>query len=204
MTVTRRNLHEVFSAVGEAFLAGAGELLLNRFQPGGRGLQHWRDLILDRPGTQRMLDEAEAALQASSRPGHVGTELPRCGFDAGQLAKLRVGTRCGAAHQFFVVDPSGFVRVCNHSPRRLLHWRKMDRLWNEPYWRRCALHQHVSAACDGCDSSHVCDGGCPESTRILSGEEKWDPLVVGERTTRQIHLPPKAEMTTPSLVEDHP
>ena len=51
VTVTRRNLHEVYSTIGEAFLAGAGDLLLNRFLPGGRGLAHWRDLVLDRDGT---------------------------------------------------------------------------------------------------------------------------------------------------------
>ena len=177
VTVTRRNLHEVYSTIGEAFLAGAGELLLNRFLPGGRGLAHWRDLVLDRDGTGVMLDEAEAALRASGRRGHVGTELPRCGFDPGGLVRLQVGTRCGAAHMFFVVDPSGFLRVCNHSPTRLLHWTEMERLWDEPHWRRFALHQHGSPTCGGCASSHLCDAGCPEAARMLSGETGWDPLV---------------------------
>jgi radical SAM protein with 4Fe4S-binding SPASM domain len=180
VTVTRRNLNEVYSTVGEAFLAGAGDLLLNRFLPGGRGLARWRDLSLDRDDTKRMLDEAEAALRASGRPGHVGTELPRCGFEASALAQLQVGTRCGAAHLFFVVDPSGFVRVCNHSPTRLLHWTEMGRLWEEPHWRRFALHHHVAASCDGCAARHLCDAGCPEASRMLAGELGWDPLV-GER-----------------------
>jgi radical SAM protein with 4Fe4S-binding SPASM domain len=177
VTVTRRNLHEVYSTIGEAFLAGADELLLNRFLPGGRGLKHWRDLALDRSATSHMLDEAEAALRASGRRGHVGTELPMCGFDASRLHQLHVGTRCGAAHLFFAVDPSGFLRVCNHSPTRLLHWTEMDRLWEEPHWRRFALHQHVTAGCKGCPSEHRCDAGCPEGARLLSGETGWDPLV---------------------------
>lgn len=177
VTVTRRNLHEVYSTIGEAFLAGAGDLLLNRFLPGGRGLAHWRDLVLDREGTTRMLDEAEAALRAAGRRGHVGTELPRCGFDPGRLVQLQVGTRCGAAHMFFVVDPSGFLRVCNHSPTRLLHWTEMARLWEEPHWRRFALHQHGSAACGECASSHLCDSGCPEANRMVTGGPGWDALV---------------------------
>jgi AdoMet-dependent heme synthase len=177
VTVTRRNLHEVYSTVGEAFLAGAGELLLNRFLPGGRGLAYWRNLALDVDGTRRMLEEADAALRDSGRRGHVGTELPRCGFDPGALARLEVGTRCGAAHHFFAVDPSGFVRVCNHSPTRLLYWTEIRSLWEEPLWRRFALHQHGLAACGGCALRHLCDGGCPEAAGMLSGEDGWDLLV---------------------------
>jgi radical SAM protein with 4Fe4S-binding SPASM domain len=184
VTVTRRNLQEVYSTIGEAFLAGAGELLMNRFQPGGRGLAHWRDLVLGKEDTRRMLDEAEAALRASGRPGHLGTELPRCGFDASKLVQLQVGTRCGAADMFFVVDPSGFVRVCNHSPTRLVHWTNMDRLWEQAHWRRFALHQHVPATCAGCASSDLCDAGCPEAARMLSGENGWDPLMDEKRRPR--------------------
>ena len=191
VTVTRRNLHEVYSTIGEAFLAGAGDLLLNRFLPGGRGLAHWRDLALDRDGTRRMLDEAEAALRASGRRGHVGTELPRCGFDRGRLAQLQVGTRCGAAHLFFVVDPSGFVRVCNHSATRLLHWTEMERLWEESHWRRFALHQHGSPTCGVAprvtSATQVVPrplGWCPES---LAGIRWWArcDLPRGRRRPRQ-------------------
>jgi radical SAM protein with 4Fe4S-binding SPASM domain len=177
VTVTRWNLYEVYSTIGEALLAGASELLLNRFLPGGRGLAHWRDLALDRNETAQMLAEAEAALRASGRWGHVGTELPRCGFDPGRQSRLQVGTLCGAAHLFFAVDPSGFLRVCNHSPTRLGHWTEMNRLWEQPLWRRFALHQHAPTGCEGCPLAYVCDGGCPEASRILAGEHGWDPLV---------------------------
>ena len=193
VTVTRRNLHEVYSTIGEAFLAGAGELLLNRFLPGGRGLAHWRHLTLDRKEAGRMLDEAEAALRASGRRGHVGTELPRCGFDASGLVRLQVGTRCRAAHQFFVVDPSGFARVCNHSPTRLLHWKEMERLWEEPHWRRFALHQHEAATCAGCASSHVCDAGCPEAARMVSGLPARDRAILFEAIARRLAYEPTVE-----------
>ena len=44
VTITRRNLHETYTTIGQAFLAGAGSLLLNRFLPGGRGIRHRGDL----------------------------------------------------------------------------------------------------------------------------------------------------------------
>lgn len=184
VTVTRRNLHEVYSTIGQAFLAGAGTLLLNRFLPGGRGTAHMRDLALDADGLRTMLDEAEAALQDAGRTGHVGTELPVCAFDAGRLERLGVGTQCGAASTFFVVDPSGFVRVCNHSPVRLLPWTDLDRVWGEPRWRRFALHDHQRAGCDDCALGHRCDAGCPEATEIAASARR-NEATVPNAVTRQ-------------------
>lgn len=169
VTVTRKNLHELYATIGQAFLAGAGTLLLNRFLPGGRGTLHGNDLALDAPGLLLMLDEAEAALRDAGKIGHVGTELPLCAFDSGRLERLNVGSRCGAANNFFVVDPSGYARVCNHSPVRLLPWTELDRIWEEPRWRRFALHEHALPECGACSKSHLCDAGCPEALEIARG-----------------------------------
>jgi radical SAM protein with 4Fe4S-binding SPASM domain len=184
VTVTRRNLHEVFETVGEALLAGANELLLNRFLPGGRGLAHWRDLALDEHGLRTMMREAEAALRAARRNGHVGTELPGCALEAREGQRLRVGTRCGAANDFFVVDPSGYIRVCNHSPVRLLPWSESDRLWDLPRWRLFALHQHEKPGCEACVDLDACDAGCPEAAAILAEAGGHDAMLEQCRTRR--------------------
>ena len=168
VTITRRNLQETYTTIGHAFLAGAGSLLLNRFLPGGRGLANRHELSLDASGVELMLDEADAALRAAGRDGHVGTELPLCTFDPARLDRLRVGTRCGAANDFFVVDPSGWLRVCNHSPVRLVHWTQADTVWRQPRWRRFALHEHAGPACAGCSSLPRCDAGCPEASEIVA------------------------------------
>ncbi len=57
----------------------------------------------------------------AGRTGSVGTELPLCLIDKDRYTHLNVGTRCSAAKGFFVIDPSGYARVCNHSPVRLNH-----------------------------------------------------------------------------------
>lgn len=170
VTITRRNLHETYTTIGQALLAGADRLLLNRFLPGGRGIRQRGELELDEVGLRTMLEEAEAALGDAGRFGHVGTELPRCGFEPDRLERLRVGTRCGAANDFFVVDPSGYLRVCNHSPVRLLPWTELDRIWEAPRWRRFALHEHPLPGCGGCAEVHRCDGGCPEAAEIVAGQ----------------------------------
>jgi len=126
ITVTNQNLPELFETIGEVLLAGADSILLNRFMPGGRGLSH-RDWELNREQLVEMLDTAEEVLRIAKRYGSVGTELPRCCIDPSKYKHLRIGTHCSAGTHFFVFDPSGYVRVCNHSEQRLVHWRGIDK-----------------------------------------------------------------------------
>lgn len=178
VTVTKRNLHELFETISEALLAGADDLLLNRFLPGGRGLQHEAELALRPEQIPEMLDCAEEVLTLSGRQGSVGTELPRCVLDPSRYRNLRVATRCSAARSFFVVGPSGYVRVCNHSPRRLTHLDAIDSLRDDPYWRTFALQDYLPDSCGGCQRRRSCDGGCREAAHVTTGRpDGADPLL---------------------------
>jgi radical SAM protein with 4Fe4S-binding SPASM domain len=169
VTVTRRNLGELYQTIAAAFLAGARQLLMNRFLPGGRGLRYAERLSLDRGQITEMLDTAEAVLTDADRQGSVGTELPKCVVDLSRYRRLEVGTRCSAAIQFFVVDPSGYLRACNHSPVRLDHVDQLDALKTNPYWRRFTQKDYLPAACSGCRLTGSCDGGCREAAHIVTG-----------------------------------
>jgi radical SAM protein with 4Fe4S-binding SPASM domain len=178
--VTRRNLPELYQTLSAAFLAGARQLLLNRFLPGGRGLFH-RELLLDAGGVRQMLDTAEEALSDAGLFGSVGTELPRCVVDASRYKRLTVGTCCSAALGFFVIGPDGFMRVCNHSTVKLLPFREMDALPSHAYWRRFTLKEYLPRACHGCPQMGVCDGGCREAAHICGGAvDAPDPLLALE------------------------
>ncbi|MBI5544452.1 MAG: radical SAM protein [Deltaproteobacteria bacterium] len=180
ITVTRKNLHELYETMAEALLAGAGEVLLNRFMPGGRGLVHARDLMLDADGIRQMLATAEQVLRLANRHGNVGTELPRCLFDASAHTHLKVGSDCAAAIEFFVVDPSGYVRACNHSPERLVPFEQIEALKDHPVWRRFVAREHQPAACAGCALASCCAGGCREAARIWNGQlDSLDPVFEG-------------------------
>jgi len=179
ITVTNHNLYELFEMMAEALLAGADSILLNRFMPGGRGLQH-RHYELTTPQLNEMLDTAEEVLRTANRSGHVGTELPLCVIEPSKYKHLNVGTRCSAAVGFFVIDPSGYIRVCNHSEKRLLHWRELDRIAEHPYWKRFTEKSFLPSYCFGCEHSFRCDGGCREAAHIVGGEiTSLDPLMVG-------------------------
>lgn len=178
VTVTRRNIDELHETIAAAFLAGANHLLMNRFLPGGRGIKNADALMLDRDQVRRMLDTAEEVLTDADRYGNVGTELPKCVVDTSRYHRLEVGTRCSAAVGFFVVDPSGYVRACNHSPVRLNHIDEIEKVKTHSYWRRFTQKDYMPEACGGCEWIGHCDGGCREAAHIVSGIPNGpDPLL---------------------------
>ncbi len=178
VTVTRRNLHELYQTIASALLAGADTLLMNRFLPGGRGLRHANELSLSQEQIVEMLDIAEDVLATANRSGHVGTELPYCIVDLSRYTHLKVGTRCSAATGFFVVDPSGFVRVCNHSPVRLQHIDEIRSVKHNDYWKRFVTRDYLPSACSGCTETAHCDGGCREAAHIVAGAiDSPDPVL---------------------------
>ncbi len=187
ITVTRKNLGELYETLAEALLAGARFGLLNRFMPGGRGLRHASELALDQAEVRRMLDTAEEVLRLGRRRGSVGTELPRCLVDDSAFRRLRVGSRCSAATGFFVVGPSGWVRVCNHSPIRLLPVDEIEAVGSDPYWRRFVDRRHLPQACTGCEDAERCDGGCREAAHVWHGAvDALDPILSPDDCARHI------------------
>ncbi len=178
-TVTRINLFELADTISAALLAGAEQVLLNRFLPGGRGMLHAEKLSLDIPQIQQMLDTAEEVLEKAGRFGSVGTEIPKCIADVTRYKRLQVGTRCSAAIQFFVVGPSGFVRVCNHSPVELNHVREIEGLKTNEYWNRFVFKKYMPSECSDCRDFTACDGGCREAAHVVSGSvTALDPALI--------------------------
>ncbi len=163
ITVTRKNLHELYETMSAAILSGARQVLLNRFLPGGRGLLHLEELSLGMKDLAEMLRTADEVLEASGTPGATGTEFPRCVEGLGDLKHLRVGYRCAAVKGFFTVDPSGYIRGCNHSRVRIAHHTEWEKASSHPRWRSFALGTFpLPESCRGCGRRLNCDAGCPE------------------------------------------
>lgn len=177
ITVTRKNLYELYETIANALVAGADMLLLNRFLPGGRGLKYSGDLLLNKEQINQMLEIAEEVLTLSNRKGSVGTELPKCIMNRTDYERLQVGTRCSAAMEFFVVGPSGYIRTCNHSPVELNSVNEIDQVKYHPYWKKFILKQYHPAMCNNCSMLYDCDGGCREAAHVYSGHpDSNDPL----------------------------
>jgi len=170
ITVTRLNLHELERTIAAALAAGARQVLLNRFLPGGRGLAHAARLELDADGVREMLNVAEDTLARAGAFGNVGTELPRCLVPAREFKHLEVGSRCSAAQGFFVVGPEGRVRVCNHSETQLAPVWNIDELKHDDYWKTFAFRRYAPSCRAGCAKGDGCDAGCREAMHIVAGD----------------------------------
>ncbi len=177
-TVTALNLHELRDTLSAALLAGAGQLLMNRFLPGGRGLRNSDKLTLNEDQIIEMLSTADDILTRAGRYGNLGTEIPLCILNKVELKTLEAGTRCSAAQGFFVIGPSGYVRVCNHSEKRLDHFNNWKELKNNEYWNTFRMRKYLPAECSGCNLKLDCDGGCREAAHITGGKvDSMDPLL---------------------------
>ncbi len=177
IAVTKKNLSELYENIALPLIHGAEYILLNRFLPGGRGLNN-TEFLLSRTEVNEMLDIAETVLEKANRYGHVGTELPLCAIDNPERYKhLQVSSMCAAAKGFFVIDPSGYVKVCNHSPQRVCHYTELETLPENPYWVAFQERTYLPVMCIGCGKVSKCDGGCREAAHVYFGSiSDPDPL----------------------------
>ncbi|MBN2681046.1 MAG: radical SAM protein [Bacteroidales bacterium] len=182
ISVTKINFFELEETISYALLAGASNILLNRFLPGGRGLKHVDELLLSSEQVENMLITADSILRTANRNGSVGTELPLCLVLNKKFTNLRVGTRCSAAKDFFVLSPDGHIRTCNHSPVKLEHISEIEKLKHNPYWKHFVFREYHPQMCESCTLISNCDGGCREAAHVYRGKlTSNDPLFDGNR-----------------------
>lgn len=170
IAVTKKNIGELYDNIALPILHGASYVLLNRFLPGGRGMKNTQ-YLLSIEEINKMFDVAEEVLSRAGMYGHVGTELPYCIIKAPQKYKhLQISSFCAAAKEFFVIDPSGYVKTCNHSPNRLCKWTEIDTLEKNEYWNKFVNRDYIPQMCKGCNHLFKeCDGGCRESANVYFG-----------------------------------
>lgn len=177
IAVTRKNLPELYENIAYALISGADYVLLNRFLPGGRGLEN-TEFLLSLEETNQMLDIAEAVLSKANRRGHVGTELPLCAIKNPEKYKhLSVSNLCSAGKDFFIVDPSGYIKVCNHSPVRICKYDEVEAIEKNEYWLKFKNQDYLPKMCKDCDKKNLCDGGCREAAHVYYGSiSDKDPI----------------------------
>ncbi len=187
VTVTDKNIHELFETISLGLINGASSLLLNRFLPGGRGLVYMNDLMLTNGQLQVMLDTAEEVLHLSNRFGHTGTEIPFCAVNNPQKYKnLSIGYKCAAAKAFFVIDPSGNIRTCNHSPRIVGNIFSTPIIKDVNYWNTFARSRYQPEYCNDCKAINFCDASCREVANILKGApNEIDPTLEIKRINNE-------------------
>lgn len=175
---TRRNLQHLHETIRLAFAFGARGIMLNRFNPGGRGRQHLDELL---PSVEQMrlaLETAEAAAVEFGLPISCSIPIQPCLIDTSRFPHLGFGyCALGSERAYYTLDPLGNLRPCNHSDTIL------GNLFDESFAdlitpeRISAFTFAIPAYCGDCARRLECQGGCKASAQVcygsLSAEEPF-------------------------------
>lgn len=170
LVVTRYNLADIYGTIKLAAAFGARGLMLNRFNPGGRGRAHLEALLPSAGELRRALAVADAAAAEFRLPISCSIPIQPCLVDMGAFANLNFGfCAAGSERAYYTLDPLGNLRPCNHSPTIL------GSLWEESLADLVAaprLAPFVAAMpefCKGCSLRETCQGGCKAAAQVCYG-----------------------------------
>lgn len=164
-----------------AFLAERGLrlVMINRFNPGGRGLAELPALLPSLEQLREAFATADAQAQALGLKITSNVGVPHCLVDPHEYPHLRFAScSADAARRPLVLDLDGNLRPCNHSPvvfgnlfaaplAELLACEYLAR------WRRT-----VPEACASCARFPRCFGGCRAAAEQTGGTlADCDPLL---------------------------
>jgi len=169
VTATRKNLFELSDIIIQGFSAGAHSLSLSRFVAGGRGYDFRDDISLVDSDVIKMLDITENTLRLLNKSGILMSKLPICSLPTDRLYRnVRISSLCGAAKRTFTIDPSGYIRVCTQSSKRVGHIFSDTLIEDRSYWDCYAKNKHkVPGMCVNCIHIETCDFGCIEKWNVI-------------------------------------
>jgi radical SAM protein with 4Fe4S-binding SPASM domain len=168
--LTRLNVDDLIETMKLAFAFGARAIMLNRFNPGGRGRAHIHELLPSVEQVRRALAAADAASAQCGLPVACSIPIQPCLIDTTPFKHLSFGfCAAGSERAYYTLDPLGNLRPCNHSDTilgNLLEESFADLIAPErmaPF--TCAL----PAICGACERKLVCQGGCKAAAQVCYG-----------------------------------
>ena len=168
---TRQNIADLYDTLKLAFAFGARGVMLNRFNPGGRGVVYLEELLPTLEQMTEALEIAEAAAGEFDLPISCSIPIQPCLIDLARYPHLTSGfCAAGSERAYYTLDTAGNVRPCNHTPTVL------GNVWQEPFEEIVAserLAEFVAARpafCDLCEWRDECQGGCKAAAQVCYGD----------------------------------
>jgi len=183
---TRRNIADLYDTLKLAFAFGVRGVMLNRFNPGGRGAGHIDNLLPTVDEMRVALQVAETAAQEFHLPISCSIPIQPCLIDTSEYPHLGFGfCAAGSDRAYYTLDTAGNVRPCNHTPTIL------GNVWSEPFGdiidatRLADFVAAVPAYCAPCARRDECQGGCKASAQVCYGDLRAEePFLRLNRTAR--------------------
>jgi radical SAM protein with 4Fe4S-binding SPASM domain len=167
---TKLNLPDLYEMIRLAFAFGARGIMLNRFNPGGRGREYLDELFPAVSEIQQTLEIAEAASVEFNLPISCSIPIQPCLIDTSQYEHLGFGfCAAGTDRAYYTLDSLGNLRPCNHTTTIL------GNLLEESFADLIAperISKFVTAApafCNPCKLRQICQGGCKAAAQVCYG-----------------------------------
>ncbi len=174
-----RNVDELERVFELGVALGARELQFIRFMPGGEGMQN-KELKLTGKQYMKALEALNKVCRRYGIFGASGAPNVPCVHDLSHLKNIAVGA-CSAGDDWLALDPSGRVRICNHSPTIIgdLLEQDFDEIWEHPLLQKFRNLEIQPEECMGCQKFRECRGGCRAVAETYYGSlYAPDPLMV--------------------------
>jgi radical SAM protein with 4Fe4S-binding SPASM domain len=177
----RKNVHELKEVFELGVALGAKELQVIRFMPGGAGMKNV-DLMLNGSEYIMMLDALNEVCSKYRIFGASGAPNIYCKYPDENYKNIKLGN-CSAGIDWIVIDPSGRIRICNHSPTILgnLLNQNFNEIWQHPILKKFRTNKLIPKECNECDKKFECRGGCRAVAETYYGDlSAPDPLMLIE------------------------
>lgn len=179
---TRLNYHHLEQTAKLAMVLGAKALMYNRLNL-ARSAFPYADSLLPTPCMiQENLQTLDALSVQYGLPISISVVIEPCVVPIEQYPHLHFGfCPLGGENSYFTIDPSGNLRVCNHSPvilGNLLHDRFSEIYDNHPYLKK--FREDFPQECADCppERKNLCRGGCKAAGEQCYGTlDRVDPFV---------------------------
>jgi radical SAM protein with 4Fe4S-binding SPASM domain len=145
--------------------------MVNRFNIGGQGLLHTKELVLDAPTLKQAFADVEAFAVAHPDMTFVsGVCTPLCMLDTKPYPHITFSW-CSTdfSRRPVAINYRGDVRFCNHSPFVLGNiWdRPIGEILNDP--STVARYSEIPDKCRDCAMLSRCNGGCRAASEQVYG-----------------------------------
>ena len=169
---TRRNLADLRPTIELAYAFGARGIMLNRFNPGGRGRAHMAELLPDVAAMREGLMAANDAVRDLGVPISCAIPIQPCLIDLAAYPHVGFGfCAAGTERAYYTLDPLGNLRPCNHSPVVLGDLRASTFADAVAGDRMLRFAEAAPVACARCELVGSCRGGCKASAQVCYGSE---------------------------------
>lgn len=180
---TKLNCADLRTTAELAIAMGADALMYNRINLGSHNLRFAEKLLPTPDMIRENLEVLEALSTQYGIMVSVSVVIEPCVLDVRKYEHIHFGW-CPLAGEgsYFTIDPSGNLRICNHSPvilGSLKHESFRDIYYHHPYIKQ--FRETLPVECEPCEPElkALCCGGCKAAAEQCFGTPaKIDPFVI--------------------------